>query len=83
MDEKELRKYDAKEAASLQTYLMEHHADVRPSYPNGLFAWAEAALRKEDQTLITHVEAAQRKMKGRDSYVHLILTSVLNHLRKS
>lgn len=82
MNAQELAKHDAAEAASLQTYLMEHHPDVRPSYPDGLFAWAEAALRKEDTQLILHVEAATRKMKNRDRYVHTILMSVLNVLRK-
>ena len=62
---------------------MEHHPDVRPKYPDGLFAWAEAALRKEDPTLIDHVEAAAHKMEHRDKYVHMILVAVLNTLRKS
>lgn len=83
MDKQELAKHDAAEAASLQTYLTDHHADVCPLYPAGLFAWAEAALRKEDSTLIGHVEAAARKMKHRDTYVHMILSSVLITLRKS
>lgn len=35
---------DAAEFAKLQTFLTEHHADVRPSRPAGLAAWALAAL---------------------------------------
>jgi hypothetical protein len=82
MTPEELRHHDAAEAASLQTYLMEYHPDVRPEYPNGLFAWAEAALRKEDPTLIQHMEAAAHKMKRRDKYVYMIIMSALNTLRK-
>ncbi|WP_232457295.1 hypothetical protein [Burkholderia ubonensis] len=35
---------DAAGFAKLQTYLTEHHADVRPSDPAGLASWALAAL---------------------------------------
>ncbi|WP_198361666.1 hypothetical protein [Burkholderia ubonensis] len=35
---------DAAGFATLQTYLTEHHADVRPSDPAGLTSWALAAL---------------------------------------
>jgi len=37
---------DAAEFATLQTYLSQHHADVKPPSPGGLAAWAWFALEK-------------------------------------
>ena len=53
---------DAKEFAALQTYLTEHHADVRPSRPNGLAAWALAALASQAAPIAISDECDVRKI---------------------
>lgn len=85
MNEQELRKHDGKEAAGLQTFLLENYPDQRPEYPNGIMAWALAALKarqEDDATLLSHVNAAEKLARPRSRYIHDVLGMVKRHLMK-
>lgn len=45
------RHLENEEAAKLQVYLNAFYPELRPKYPEGLFAWALAALKSIDGVL--------------------------------
>lgn len=78
----QMRKIESEEAAALQSFLTTHYPECRPEYPAGIFAWALNALQKTDQDLVLMVQAAMKRSKKRDPFVHAVLNSVANFLTK-
>ena len=82
MTPQEERKAASEEAAGLHTYLATNFPECRPEYPKGLFAWAQNALvqkKQSDQRLIEHVQAAEKRSRGRGRYITDVLNMVLRH----
>lgn len=74
---------DINEAESLHKLLKEFFPHCKPTHSTTLLcAWAEAALRHQDTELMEHVNAARRKIKGRDTYVHTVLGMCYNQLTR-
>jgi hypothetical protein len=70
------------EAADLYRLLTLFYDDVRPEWPGSIYAWAVAALTRKETELIDHVQAARKKIKGRDTYAHTVFGMMHAHLTK-